>query len=297
MAAERRRRRQGAHERGDVRRRRREAPLDPRAEVLDVGHRDDRRLRLPVEVAAPRQQRVVDHVDDDAVLHLVLRALDERGGEGGVAVGVARPRRRAGQRMRRDRAPVDGDEQLRRGAEEAVDGEAVAQPERRLEPVEDAVAVERARRRDGDLAGDHRLGEPSGAHRVACGGDGGEVGRRRESPARSGSCRRRAAVGRMAVPAARRIAIAASMRVTQQSPLGRLDDGDAWDDDLAGLAGHERDPPDAHGRRHRAASCRRGRSPPARPAPRRAGRGRRRRDRRGRRRRGRTGSRRRGRCR
>ena len=65
-------------------------------------------------------------------------------GERRVTVGVAGPRRRAGQRVRRDRAPVDGDQQLRRRSEEPVDGEAVAQPERRLEAVEDAVAVERA---------------------------------------------------------------------------------------------------------------------------------------------------------
>ena len=39
---------------------------------------------------------------------------------------------------------VDGDEQLRRGAEQPVDGVAVARPERRLEAVQHAVAVDRA---------------------------------------------------------------------------------------------------------------------------------------------------------
>jgi hypothetical protein len=99
VAAERGGRRELADEVEHVRCRRRQASLDGAAEVLHVGDRHDRRLGLPVEVADPGQQRVVHDLDDDPVLHLVLRARDEVGRETGVGVRVAGPRRRAGERV------------------------------------------------------------------------------------------------------------------------------------------------------------------------------------------------------
>ena len=68
----------------------------------DVGDGDDRGVRLPVEEAAPRQERVVDDVDHDAVLHLVLRAGDERSGDRRVELEVT-VRAPCRQRMRPDR--------------------------------------------------------------------------------------------------------------------------------------------------------------------------------------------------
>ena len=62
---------------------------------------------------------------------------------------------------------------------------AVARPERRLEPEQHAVDVDRPVGGDGDLAGDHRLVSRPVAHRVAGRGDGGEVRARPASPARS----------------------------------------------------------------------------------------------------------------
>ncbi len=113
MAAEGRRRRERLHHLEHVRRRRRQPALDQGAQVLHVGHRDDRGLRLPVEVAAPRQERLVHHVDDDPVLDLVLGRGDERGREAGVRGRVARPGRRAGERVRAHDVAVAGDQQLR----------------------------------------------------------------------------------------------------------------------------------------------------------------------------------------
>ncbi len=98
VPAERRRRAQGAHQLDDRRAGLGQHPFQPRAEVLDVGHGHDRRLRLPVEIARPRQQGVVDDVDHDPVLELVLRAGDQLVGDPGVVVGIAGARRRAGQR-------------------------------------------------------------------------------------------------------------------------------------------------------------------------------------------------------
>ena len=102
-----------------------------------------------------------------------------------VAVDVAGARRGAGQRVGPHLVAVDLDEQLRRGADQAVDGVAVARPERRLEPVQHAVAVDRAVGGDGDLAGDHRLRQRPGAHGVAGRGHGGEVVLDRRHRARS----------------------------------------------------------------------------------------------------------------
>jgi hypothetical protein len=76
--------------------------------VLDVGHLDDRRLGLPVEVAAERQQGVAHHLDRDAVLDLVLGAGLQLGGELRVELGVAGGAgrcRRAGATARRRRRP------------------------------------------------------------------------------------------------------------------------------------------------------------------------------------------------
>ena len=146
------------------------------AEVLHVGDRDDRRLGLPVEVAAPRQQRVVDHVDHDPVLDLVLGAGDEVGGDLGVGVGVAGARRGAGERVRAHGVPVDARRAApatrRRSRRWSSGSSSRTRPCRRSSTAWRSIGCSAVTR---DLAGDHRLDDPPGAHRVACRGDGGEV--------------------------------------------------------------------------------------------------------------------------
>ena len=117
--------------------------LHARAEVLHVGDSDDRRLGLPIEVAAPRQQRVVDHVDHDAMLGLVLGAGQQLGGGTLVGVGVAGARCRAGERMGLHRVAVDRHEQLGHRADEAVDRVAIARSERRSQAHQHRVDVDR----------------------------------------------------------------------------------------------------------------------------------------------------------
>ena len=112
MAADGRGRRQRPDELEHVRRRARQAALDARSEVLHVRHLHDRRLGLPIEVAAPRQQGVVHHLDHGAVLDLVLGAGDELRREPRVVVGVAGDRRRPGERVRPDHVAVDRHQQL-----------------------------------------------------------------------------------------------------------------------------------------------------------------------------------------
>ena len=122
----------------------RQAALDGGAEVLHVGHRDDRRLGLPVEVGAPGQQRVVDHVD---------RRRGARPGPSSTAISSAASRASVvGSPVRgavpasgweRTHVAVAGHEQLGAGADEAVDRVAVARPERRPQPEQDGVHVER----------------------------------------------------------------------------------------------------------------------------------------------------------
>ena len=216
--------------------------------------------------------------------------------------GIAGPRRGAGERVRRDGAAVDRDEQLGRGAEEPVDGEPVARPERRLQAVHHAVAVERPARRHGDLAGDHRLDEPAVAHGPAGRLDGVEVDRRRRDLVdlvRVGRWQR----WRRRRRASRRRRRSLRSEIGSPAPaVERLGDDDPGDHDLAGLARFERNPAEADrattGRRRveaglvdvvdrrRAAPEHRRTAPAARPRVRRS-----------RPRRGRTGTRRRGRCR
>ena len=169
------RRRQRPHEFDHTGAGLREHAFHPRAEVLDVGDRDDRRFGLPVEVARPGQQRVVHHVDHDAVLDLVLRARDQFGGDPGIVVDITGPRRRAGERMRAHDRSVDLHEELGRGADEAVDRIAVARPEAAPQSPQHRMDVDRFARVHHDRAGDDGLGERSGADGVARRDDGGQI--------------------------------------------------------------------------------------------------------------------------
>ncbi len=146
---------------------------------------------------------------------------------------------------------------------EPVDGVPVARPERRLQPLQHAVAVDRPVGGDGDLPGDHRLRQPAVAHRVA-----GRAPRRRgsarpASPARSCTPTPTGSAG--AAPASG--SAAPSIVGHQPSPVGRLAHGHRRHDQLAGRRRVERHPADGDRcRRRRRPSCRRGRSTPAAPA-------------------------------
>ena len=145
-------------------------PSIARAEVLHVGDRDDRWLGLPVEVAAPRQQRVVDHVDHDPVLDLVLgrwpAARRPRGDRCRGRRYVVWCRRTGGTRTV---LPSHRHQQLGHRADEAVDRVAIARPERSPAAAAARRGCRSARRLlTHDLAGDDGLGELAVAHRVAC---------------------------------------------------------------------------------------------------------------------------------
>ena len=107
------------------------------------------------------------------------------------------------------------------------------------------MAIERTSRPHGDLAGDHGFDESSRLYGVASGGDSGEIGRRRghllDQIAVGGGDRLR---GGSEVVIARPIVLDSCHPAVAG---GRLDHHHTRDDDLAGLAGNERDPPDAHG--------------------------------------------------
>jgi hypothetical protein len=68
---------------------RREPALEEGGEVLNVGHGDDRRLGLGIEVRAPGQQRVVDHVDGDLVLLAILGRREQPAARRASVVGSA----------------------------------------------------------------------------------------------------------------------------------------------------------------------------------------------------------------
>ena len=199
--------------------------------MLDVGDGDDRRLRLPVEVAAPRQQRVVDDVDDDPVLDLVLRAGDELGGD---PASLRRsPVRGAVPASGCDRTvpPVDLDEQLGRGTDQPVDRVPVARPKCR-QPRSTAwtsigwsavTMIGRAMTALSDARGAPRRG-PSRPRRGSA---------RSASPARSctldadgiGGCGARQRLGRRADPvdeaAGRRRVLRTTTSGTTSSPVAR----------------------------------------------------------------------------
>ena len=178
------------------------------------------------------------------------------GGDLGVERHVAGARRGAGQRVRPHGLPVDLDEQLGRGADEPVDGVAVARPERRLEPLQHAVAVDRTIGGDGDLPGDHGLGESARAHRIAGRGHGREVVLDRRDRLDRVRRRRRARWVRR-----RQGLVGAVDRRHEASSVGGLAHRDRRHDELAGSrpgrTAPSRSPP-APCRRCR--SCRRARS-------------------------------------
>ena len=121
--------------------------LDEGGEVLHVGDPDDGRLGLVVEVGAPRQQRVVHHVDRDLVLVAVGRRGQQRGARAGRRPRVAAPRSGSSHRLganRRRRCLAD--EQLGAGTEEAVDVEDEAARVRAREAVS-ALRPDRTERR------------------------------------------------------------------------------------------------------------------------------------------------------
>lgn len=117
----------------------------------------------------------MDHVDDHAVLDLVLLAGQQFGGGAGVGVRVAGARCGAGQRVRPQGGAAHLHQQFGRGADEPVHAVAVAAAEHRLQAEQDGVHVDRVVAADLHLAGDDGLGQVPVADGVACRGDRGQV--------------------------------------------------------------------------------------------------------------------------
>ena len=114
----------------------REPTLDERAEVLNVGDRDDRRLGLPVEIASTRG--AMCRAPSSIAMRCSIWSLVARlqlGSELGVEL-AGRPSCGCGpcEWVRAHDVTVDRDEQFGTGADEAVDREAVARAEGRPEP-------------------------------------------------------------------------------------------------------------------------------------------------------------------
>ena len=129
------------------------------ARCCTLAMRDDRRLGLVVEVGAPRQQRVVDHVDRDLVLVPVGGARPaSAAASSGVGVGIGAPGSGAGHRLGPHEVAVAADEQLRAGAEEPVDVEQEAVGVRgRAGGARTAARSNGAVGLDEELAGQHDL--------------------------------------------------------------------------------------------------------------------------------------------
>ena len=112
MAAERRCWAEDLHEFEHVRSRVGKPAFDEGAEVLHVGNFDDGGLWIPVEIAAPGEQGVVHHLDDDAVLNLVFSGGYEGCGETLVHGGVADAWSGPCERVRSDGVTGARDEQF-----------------------------------------------------------------------------------------------------------------------------------------------------------------------------------------
>ena len=184
----------------------------------------------------------MNDVDDDPVLDLVLGAGDELLGDLGVEVGVTGARSGASQRMRPHDPTVDIDEQFRRGADQAVDGEPVARAERRSQALQHTVAIYRTVGRDGDLPGDHGLGQLPVPDGTPDGLDSGQVGAdRRDRLDRVASGRR----GRR--PDRGQLLGRVVDHGHPRPAIGGDTDSDRRHDHLAGLARVERQPADGDG--------------------------------------------------
>ena len=147
-------------------------------------------------------------------------------------------------------AAVDGDQQLRRGAEEPVDGEPVARAERRLEPVEHAVAIDRAVAVTAISRAITAFVSRPARTASAGGGDGGEVRRRRRDLLDRGSSRRPAAADRRGE---RRRLGRHRRRCDPAAAVGRLAHGDGGITISPGSPGSNGTQPMATGVRARAA--------------------------------------------
>ncbi len=156
-----------------VGRRRRQATLEHRAQMLHVGHRDDRRFGLLVEVGAERQQPVVDHVDGDPVFVLVLGRGEQAGGQAGVGAGVAGAGRGAGERMGAHDVADAGHQQLGGRTEVPVDRVQVARPEADAQAAQDRPRVQGTVGLDEHVAGQHDLAQAPGPDGVTGGRHGG----------------------------------------------------------------------------------------------------------------------------
>jgi hypothetical protein len=183
VAAERGRWVQGSNEGGDSGTRLAERSFQVGRKVQDVGDRDDRRLGFPVEKAAVRQQRFVDHVDDHSMLDLVLDARQKPLGGCRVGVGIAAARGCSCEGSASDGAVVDLDQQFRRCADQPVDRVTVAAAEAGLQTTENRVDVDRVIGPDAYLAGNDGLAQRAVADGVAGGGDRCEVLRDRRQRA------------------------------------------------------------------------------------------------------------------
>ena len=148
---------QGRHQLQHRGRRPRQASLHQRRQVLDIGHRHHGGLGLVVEVRAPRQQRVVDHVDGDLVLLAVLGRGEQRCRQPLVGGGVAAARGGAGHGMGADDVAGDRHQELGAGGHQACDRDDVAARIGRPQSLEHRQPVDGPVCGDVDLAGQHDL--------------------------------------------------------------------------------------------------------------------------------------------
>ena len=180
---------------------RRQAALDPSGQVLHVGHGHDGRLRLLVEVRAPGQQRVVDHVDGVAVLDLVLGRRQQVGRQPGVGRRIGAAGSRSRHRVRAHDVAGAGDEQLGSGAHEPVGGEEHARRIATTQLGQHGLARDRQVGLDDDLSRQHDLSGRPGPQLVAGGHDRRAplVGRSGAGDGEPGRVRRAVALGEVEV--------------------------------------------------------------------------------------------------
>ena len=95
-----------------------QSPPEPRREVPDVRRRQQHGVAVVVQLRAERVQRSEDRLHHDRVLLTILGRRPERFGVGTVLLRIARPRSRAGERVRAHLRAVARHQQFRRRADE-----------------------------------------------------------------------------------------------------------------------------------------------------------------------------------
>ena len=143
-----------------------QATLHQRGQMLHVGHRHDGWLRFGVEKGAPRQQRVVHHIDGHLMFVAVVDVGQQRRRQLRIRRRVAQPWCGAGHGVRSHDIAVAGHQQLGAGAQEPVDVADVAAGVGGGEPTQHRARIELAVGGDDELAGQHDLSQLTVAYAV-----------------------------------------------------------------------------------------------------------------------------------